>query len=102
MQLNAATLTAAPTQAGTDLLSLIPTLDTASAASTNVSAPIAQDFSAMLTEMMGPVDAPALTQLQAVPQISQVSLLPQVLQPAQPSLPAQPGLPVQPSPSTQS
>jgi hypothetical protein len=64
MQLNAATLTA-PTPAGTSLFSLIPTLDATPAASANSSAAIAQNFSAMLTEMIGPVTGSALTQVQA-------------------------------------
>jgi hypothetical protein len=73
MQLNAATLTA-PTPAGTNLLSLIPTLDATPAASTNSSAPIAQNFSALLTEMIGPVTGPALTQVPATgPALPEVS-----------------------------
>ena len=68
MQLNAATLTATP---ALDLLSLLPSLNATPAASTNSSAPIAQNFSAMLTEMIGPAAVPATSQIFTTFQIAE-------------------------------
>jgi hypothetical protein len=50
-----------------DLLSLLPALE-APAQSTNSSAPIAQDFSALLTELIGPIGQMGLSNAASTPQ----------------------------------
>jgi hypothetical protein len=73
-----------PVQIAADIFSLISSLElnsAASAESINSSTPLAQDFSALLTEMMGPVAAaettPAMTPMTA-PQLPQLSRLPEL------------------------
>src|SRR5688572_29032360 len=76
-----------PVQIAPDIFSLISSLElnsAASAESINSSTPLAQDFSALLTEMMGPVAtaeaAPTMTQIASMtaPQLPQLSRLPEL------------------------
>ena len=127
IELNASTLNAA-TLTAPDILSLIPTLE-APAESTNSSATTAQDFSAMLTEMIGaalpaavssastltiagpaqsttlsatmPQNITVQTAQPAQPTQAQPPAATLTVQTALPQQPAQPAQPVQPAQSAQ-
>jgi hypothetical protein len=75
----------APLLNAPDLLSLLPTLQ-APVESTNTSAPVAQDFSALLTELIGPVGQAGLPNTASAPQVATLSatepIVPEIQTPA--------------------